>query len=311
VSRRLVPFFLIAVALVAAAGAWLSSIDAFAILRSDHQLTPTRARDLENGRVLFAIGGCVSCHGSPQSEDRVSLGGGKPLFTPFGTFYPPNISPDMTDGIGGWSEADFIRALREGTAPDGRPYYPAFPYPSYRGMSADDAADIFAYLKTLPPISGRAPPHDLPFPVSIRQGIGLWKLAFLTSSQITRDPTHPDAWNRGRFLVESVGHCGECHTPRTVFGTLDRSRALAGAPMLEGKGSAPNLTPDATGLKEWSEDDIASFLKDGLTPDGDSVGGSMTDVVKNTSALSDSDRAAIAAYLASLKPIKSDLKKKS
>ncbi len=283
----------------------LTTPEAYTALRGDHAHQPTRARDLENGQTLFHAGGCASCHAATDDESRTHLSGGKPLVTPFGTFYPPNISPDPDDGLGGWTEAQFIRAMREGTAPDGRPYYPAFPYTSYRGMTADDAADIFAYLKTLPALKGRAAEHQLAFPFSLRRGVALWKLAFLSNTVIAKDPKQSEAWNRGHRLVEGVGHCGECHTPRTIAASLDRSRAFAGAPALEGKGFAPNLTPHETGLQSWSSDEIASLLKDGFTPDADSVGGSMADVVRNTSTLTDADRLAMATYLKSLPPIPS------
>ena len=300
---RLIRSLFATVALAALGAYWLSGFDAYTVFRGDGRLTSSRPANAANGKVLFAAGGCFSCHASPSSPDRLHLGGGQPLKTPFGVFYPPNISPDPLDGIGRWTEVQFIRAMREGTAPDGHSYYPAFPYPSYRHMTPQDAADLFAFVKSLPPVSGRVPEHDLAFPYSVRRGLGLWKLAFLEGTVIDHDPARPAAWNRGRYLVEGVGHCVECHSPRSLAGTIIAEKRLSGGPNLEGKGFVPNLTPDKTGLSEWSEAEIASVLKDGFTPDFDSVGGAMADVVRNTAQLSDTDRMAIAVYLKSLPPI--------
>ena len=292
-----------AVVLAAFALYWLSDFDSYSVFRSDNRLTSSRAANLANGKILFAAGGCVSCHASPASEDRLHIGGGKPLKTPFGIFYPPNISPDPVDGIGNWTETQFIRALREGTAPDRHSYYPAFPYTSYRHLSPEDAADIFAYIKTLPALRGKAPDHDLAFPYSIRRGLVLWKLVFLNGTVIENDPSQSGPWNRGHYLVEGVGHCAECHSPRNLAGAVITEKRLSGGPNIEGKGFVPNLTPDKTGLADWSEAEIASLLKDGFTPDFDSVGGAMADVVRNTAELSDADRSSMAVYLKSLPPI--------
>jgi mono/diheme cytochrome c family protein len=293
-----------------AATYWLTDFDAHFAFFGDGKWKATRAADPVNGKTLYDAGGCVSCHSSGNSEDRVHLGGGKPLKTPFGTFYPPNISPDPQDGIGRWSEQNFIRAIRDGTAPDGRPYYPCFPYPSYRHLSPDDAADLFAYLKTLPAVKGKAPEHAIPFPYSIRRGLVLWKLAYLDGTVIEPVSTKSESWNRGRYLVEGIGHCAECHSPRNFAGAIIASKRLSGGPNPDGKGVVPNLTPDKTGLAEWSETDIANLLKDGFTPDFDSVGGSMAEVVRNTALLSDTDRMAMAIYLKSLPPVAGSIRSK-
>jgi len=300
---RLLRSLLAAAVLFGFALYWLSDFDSYSVFRSDDRLKSSRVADIANGKRLFAAGGCVSCHASPASDDRQHLGGGKPLKTPFGIFYPPNISPDLVDGIGHWTEAQFIRALREGTAPDRHSYYPAFPYTSYRHLSPEDAADIFAYIKTLPAVRGKTPDHDLAFPYSIRRGLVLWRLVFLNGTVIENEPRQSEAWNRGRYLVEGVGHCAECHSPRNLAGAIIPEKRLSGGPAVEGKGFVPNLTPDKTGLADWSEAEIASLLKDGFTPDFDSVGGAMADVVRNTAELSDSDRLSMALYLKSLRPI--------
>jgi mono/diheme cytochrome c family protein len=260
------------------------------------------APDLANGEVVFYAGGCTSCHAIPKQDDKRRLGGGFGLKSPFGTFYVPNISPHREDGIGGWSLAQFQRAMRGGVSPDGQHYYPAFPYTSFQRMTATDLRDLFGYLMTLPAVEGRVRDHDLPFPFNVRRGLGLWKLAFLDGAVFKPDPSKSASWNRGAYLVEGPGHCAECHSERNVFGAIPADRRFAGGPNPEGKGSVPNLTQDTSGLKDWSRADVEEVLSSGLTPTGDSVGSNMTDVVAHTSKLPDSDRAAIAEYILSLPP---------
>jgi mono/diheme cytochrome c family protein len=252
------------------------------------------------GRIVFFLAGCASCHMSPGQSDPLRLGGGQELKTPFGSFYPPNISPDRADGIGAWSAADFANALMAGVTPRGRHLYPAFPYPSYTRMSVKDVRDLYAFLKTTPPVSGRAPPNKLAFPFSIRRAVGVWKLLYMpaTSPPLTEDPAGPEA--RGRYLVEGPGHCGECHTPRTFLGGMIWSRRLTGAPLPDGKGKSRNIT--ATGLADWSESDIGYALSTGLTPSGDSLGGPMAEIVRNLAEVPQDDLAAIARYLKTFKP---------
>ena len=257
--------------------------------------------DLANGKEVFEAGGCVSCHAVPGQPDRNRLGGGLALRSPFGTFYAPNISSDPQDGLGAWTEAQFVTALTKGTSPDGQHYYPALPYTSYQRIRVGDVRDLFGYLKTLPPVPGRARGHDLHFPFTIRRGIGLWKLVFLDGRPFMPDPERSAVWNRGAYLVSGPGHCAECHSPRNVFGAVIASKRFAGAPSLDGKGFVPNITQQ--GLKDWSEKDIAYLLESGMTPDGDSVGSNMAEVVRNTAQLSVDDRAAIANYVKSLSPV--------
>jgi mono/diheme cytochrome c family protein len=257
--------------------------------------------DFANGKTMFEAGGCVSCHAIPNEADKQQLGGGLALHSPFGTFYVPNISPDAQDGIGSWTEAQFVTAMIKGTSPDGQHYYPAFPYTSYRRMKTDDLRDLFAHIKTLPPVKGKVRGHDLPLPFSIRRGVGLWKLLFLDGKMFEPDPTKSIAWNRGAYLVNGPSHCAECHSSRNVFGAIVLSQRFAGGPNPDGKGFIPNITQ--LGLKDWSEKDIAYLLQTGQTPDGDFVGSSMTDVVSNMAQLTPEDRAAIATYIKSLAPI--------
>ena len=278
----------------------LTSPAVYEALRGDGQLTASSStRDLERGKTLFTVGGCASCHMTPDQPDRTRLGGGLVLKTQFGNFNPPNISSDAKDGIGAWSEHDFIRAMREGISPDGRHYYPAFPYTSYRHMNPDDLADLFAYLKTLPGVEGRAPQHDLPFPFNIRRALGVWKLAFLNGSVV---PSKGSPLEQGRYLVEGPGHCAECHSPRNLLGAIRDELRYSGAPDAEGRGWVSNITPHERGIGAWSQDEIVELLKTGFTPEFDAVGGSMVDVVKNTSQLTDDDRKAMAEYLKSLPP---------
>jgi mono/diheme cytochrome c family protein len=257
--------------------------------------------DPANGRTMFEAGGCASCHARPGDNDRQRLGGGLALHSPFGTFYVPNISPDPHDGIGSWTEAQFATALLKGTSPNHEHYYPAFPYTSYQRMAIDDVRDLFAHLKTLPPVPGKARGHDLAFPFTIRWGIGLWKLLYFDGRAFRPDPTKDAVWNRGAYLVNGPGHCAECHSPRNRLGAVIAAQRFAGGPNPEGRGFIPNITQLA--LKDWSEKDIAYMLQTGQTPDGDFVGSSMADVVRNTAELSAEDRAAIAKYVKSLPPV--------
>jgi len=257
--------------------------------------------DLPNGKTLFIIGGCASCHATPEQKDRTLLGGGMALKSPFGTFYPPNISSDPNDGVGGWTPAQFVSAMHDGTGPGGHQLYPSFPYTSYQRMTFNDVRDLFAYLKTLPAVQGRAPAHDLPFPFNIRRTLGIWKLLFLDGLPFQPDPNKPEDWNRGAYLVNGPGHCAECHSPRNVLGGIIETQRFAGGPNPEGKGWVPNITQK--GLGDWSVKDIAWLLQSGMTPDGDSVGSTMTEVVRNTEQLSESDRRAMATYLKSLPPV--------
>lgn len=266
---------------------------------------PDAPGDPERGRIVFAIGGCASCHAAKgaEGEDRLRLGGGRRFETAFGTFVAPNISPDPATGIGGWSTADLANAMLAGVSPAGEHYYPSFPYASYARMAPADIADLKALLDTLPPVARPNEPHALPFPFSIRRGIGLWKRLHLDPAPVLALPGAPPETLRGRYLVEGPGHCGECHTPRGLTGGLDRSRWMAGGPNPDGPGRIPNVTPGDGGIGGWSAAEIADYLETGFTPDYDTVGGAMVEVVRNTAQLPPADRAAIAAYLKALPPL--------
>jgi mono/diheme cytochrome c family protein len=257
--------------------------------------------DLANGKTVFNAGGCASCHATPKQDDKTKLGGGLGIASPFGTFYVPNISPNPEDGIGKWTEAQFITALVKGTSPSGAHYFPAFPYTTYQRAKFSDLRDVFAYLKTLPPVVGKVRDHDLRFPFNQRWAVGGWKLLYLDSASLLPERDKSPAWNRGAYLVNALAHCAECHSPRDMFGGIIEAKRFAGGPTPDGKGWVPNITQKALG--KWSEKDIADLLDSGNTPDGDSVGGEMAAVVRNTAQLSADDRAAMAAYIKSLAPV--------
>lgn len=261
--------------------------------------------DAEAGEQMFWAAGCASCHARPGSEGaaQLELAGGVELNTAFGTFVTPNISPDPEAGIGKWSFADFANALQRGIDPEGRQLYPAFPYTSYARMKLSDVADLYAFMKTLPPVSSEPAASRIPFPYDIRRGIALWNTAFLREEPVIALPPDADEQlQRGRYLVEGPGHCGECHTPRNSIGATEYGKWLSGAPNPEGKGVIPNITPGEGGIGDWSASDIAYYLETGFTPDFDSVGGSMVEVQENMAKLPASDREAIAAYLKAVPP---------
>ncbi|MEM9277417.1 MAG: cytochrome c [Pseudomonadota bacterium] len=265
--------------------------------------------DVSKGKTVFWAGGCASCHASKDAEgdDKLLLGGNHQLVTPVGTFNVPNISPHPDYGIGSWTVEEFGNAMLFGTSPNGKHYYPAFPYTSYSGMDFEDIKHLWVFLKTLPSVETRNPPHSLSFPFNISRGTGLWKLLYLNASSVLNIDDDP-VLKRGQYLVEVLGHCGECHTPRGMggYGGLDKSNWLAGGPAPEGDGKIPNITPHESGIGSWSEDDIVYYLESGFTPDFDSVGGSMVSVQQNMAKLPKSDLEAIAQYLKAVPPVASN-----
>jgi mono/diheme cytochrome c family protein len=288
---------LLAAALIFVAGLgaywWLTAVP-----RMPAVIAPDRTPNLANGLTVFNAGGCSSCHAVPAQPDRLRLGGGLAITSPFGTFYAPNISSDPVDGIGKWSEAEFINAVTKGVSPAGYNYFPAFPYTTYQHAKVEDVRDLFAYLKTLTPVSGKARDHDVPFPFNIRRNIGIWKLLFMDGKPFMAAAVRSPQWDRGDYLVNALGHCAECHSPRNFLGGIIDAQRFAGGPNPEGEGWVPNITQK--GLGDWSQKDIAYFLETGELPEGDSAGGSMARVIKNTSQLGSEDRAAIAEYLKTL-----------
>jgi mono/diheme cytochrome c family protein len=266
-------------------------------------------RLIVRGAYLADAADCVACH-TDGGHNGPPYAGGRALATPFGTFYSPNITPDPETGIGRWSEAQFRRALRDGVRPDGKNYFPVFPYPSFTGITDDDIRAIWAYLRSLPVVRRADRPHDVGFPVSWRFLQDGWKLLFFTPGPFQPAPDRGAAWNRGAYLVTALAHCGECHTPRNWFGASETGRFLAGtADGPDGK-PVPNITPDRdTGIGNWSEADIVGLLTDGHTPEFDFVGGAMADIVKSTSRLTADDRRAIAVFLRSVPPVSTPKRK--
>ncbi len=296
---------ILAVIGIAAAGFWLLTMPQ---RLPDTAVAAASQGIAARGERIFWAGGCASCHAAAGSKgaERFRLGGGAPLKTPFGSFHAPNISPDPAVGIGRWTITDFANAMQRGVDPEGRHLYPAFPYAAYQRMTKGDVADLFAFLKTLPPVATAAPDNDLAFPFSIRRGIGLWKRTVMADAgPVIALPTgQPAAVNLGQYLVEGPGHCGECHTQRKLrgLGGLDTGHWLGGAASVDGPGKVPNITPGKTGIGSWSAGEIADYLATGFTPDYDSVGGSMVEVQANMAKLTPDDRAAIAAYLKAIPP---------
>jgi mono/diheme cytochrome c family protein len=261
-----------------------------------------QAGAIERGAYLAAAAGCDQCH-TDKAEGAHPYAGGRRFVSEFGVVVTPNITPDRATGIGAWSEADFVRAMRWGIAPDGSHYVSAFPYPYFARLTDRDLADLKAYLDSLAPVSQRLPEaaEALALFERARAAVGT-ALASLSAGASGAALTGDPAVARGAYLAATVGHCGACHTPRTWLGEPDSSRELAGsAGGWFGGPKAPNITPDEkTGIGGWSEADILTLLKDGQTPDNDFVGGSMAEIVRNTARLTEEDRRAIAAYLKSL-----------
>jgi mono/diheme cytochrome c family protein len=255
---------------------------------------PAQAQgDARSGEYLAKAAGCVGCH-TETKAGAVPFAGGRALETPFGTFFGPNITPDRQTGIGNWGEGDFKRALRFGERPDGAHYFPSFPYPSFTGMSDKDIQDLWAYFRALPPTNQANRDHVLKFPYNLRFLVGGWKMMFFKPGPVQTAAPAADPVTRGAYLVNVLGHCGECHTPRNFLGGPDNKALLAGAVMPNGK--VPNLTP--TRLKRWSDADLTDYLKTGTAPNGDVVVDPMSEVITNTtSQLTPQDLAAMVAYL--------------
>lgn len=284
----------------AAVAAWLLSPS-----RSDVEIPPgISSADqgmVERGAYLVRAAGCVTCHWNKKGGGR-PFEGGLALKTPFGTFVSPNLTPDESTGIGRMSDEDFVRALTQGENRHGEDLYPVFPYTTYARMTVEDALAIKAYLSSLAPSRTAVHTHDLSFPFSWRAMLKGWKLLFFSGAEpLTDDPTRDAVWNRGRYLVEALGHCGECHTPRGAFGQADTGQHLRGNPDGPDGWKVPALVGRRSELASWSVEEIAEYLKSGSKPDFDSAQGPMADVIEDgTQHLTDEDRRAIALYLQSL-----------
>jgi len=251
---------------------------------------------VERGQYLVRAGGCFSCHTAKGGE---KLAGGRPLTTPFGTFYSPNITPDPDTGIGRWADAQFLRALRDGVRPDGANYFPVFPYPSFTGITDSNALAMKAYLFSLPPVHQKNRPHDVPFPISLRWLQTGWELLFFTPGPFQSAPDRSVAYNRGAYLVTALAHCGECHTPRNLLGATQLGQQLAATPDGPDGQLVPNITPDpTTGIGRWDKDDVVELLRTGATPEQSRVKGAMREVIEDgLKYLTKDDLRAIADYL--------------
>jgi len=259
---------------------------------------------LKRGEYLFYASGGCGCHVRPKSDDK-TLSGGRALKTPFGVYYSSNITSDKDAGIGGWSADDFYNAMTHGVRPDGANLFPTFPYTSFTHMRRADVYDLQRYVATLPPSPRRNQEPGAPFPFNIRAAITPWKWLFLDAREFSPDPTKSAEWNRGAYLATAIGHCTECHSPRNLLGAVVKSRYLGGA--AEGpEGKVPNITPAAKGIGNWDVSDIVTYMKTGMTPDGDFAGGIMAELIDDGyQHMTDEDLQAIAVYLKSVPPLDS------
>ena len=274
--------------------AWLVLCSAFAPFPALAEPAPPEV--VAHGKSLVEASDCATCH---TADPQRPFAGGKRIDTPFGAIYSPNLTPDRETGIGDWSDADFVRALRFGVAPDSSRYYPAFPYPYFTKFTRGDILAIRAYLSTLTPFRNEEPPPALRFPLNFRVVMRVWNYFFFKPGILEPDQQKDIDWNRGRYLVEGAGHCGACHTPKNMFGADRRSRAFAGGRV--GDWFAPRLDGAArSGLKSWSVDDIVEYLQSGRNARSHADGLMAEVVVNSTSKISDGDARAIAVYLKSL-----------
>jgi len=255
--------------------------------------------DAKRGLYISKAAGCLGCH-TEAKPDAQPYAGGRALNTPFGTFFGPNITPHPQAGIGRWSEQDFIRAMRQGVRPDGAHYYPAFPYSSFTQATDQDLRDLWAYLRSIPQSGRASPPHELGVLFRWRWLVWGWKRLFFSPGAFKPDAARNQTINRGAYLVNALGHCGECHTPRNFLGGPKKERQLAGAKV--GEATATNLTP--TRLKKFSDEYLREVLQTAMTPEGDVLSEAMGEVVQNTtSQLTRQDLDALIAYLRSLPPL--------
>ena len=279
---------------------------ALALMMLSSPGTADEGDSVGRGEYLVRAGGCISCHTAPGGQQ---LAGSRALATPFGTFYTPNITPDPETGIGRWTDAQFLRALREGVRPDGANYFPVFPYSSFTGITDSDALAIKAYLFSLPAVRRQNRPHDVPFPFSWRFLQTGWKLLFFTPGPFHPEPERSAAYNRGAYLVTALAHCGECHTPRNFLGATRSGQGLSGTSDGPDGQLVPNITPDpGTGIGKWEKEDVVELLRTGTTPEQSKVKGAMRETIEDgLKYLSDGDLEAIADYLLAQPPIVHDV----
>jgi len=281
----------VAIIALAASLATLGAVGAARAIAHDSE----HAR-IARGRYLAQAGDCAACHTAVGGRPYA---GNRPVPTPFGTIYASNLTPDRETGIGGWTDDDFWRAMHEGRRPNGDHLYPAFPYPWFTHLSHDDVLAIKAFLDTLPPVrqSVRAP--DLPWPMSMRASVAGWNLLFFHEGELASDPFRSAEWNRGQYLVEGLGHCSACHSPKNVLGGVKRDARFEGG-MGEGWFATSLRRTPGEGLGDWSVDDIVTYLKSGANARARALGPMAEVVEHSTQHLSDADLHAIAVYLKDL-----------
>ncbi len=270
----------------------------------------TDDRLVKQGEYVFHAAGCYGCHTDEKHAGK-PLAGGRALATPFGIFYAPNITPDAQTGIGRWREQDFIRALREGRNPAGANYYPSFPYPSYTKLTDKDLHALWIFLKVQSPVQQANRKHELKWFAPARSFVDLWKGLYFKPGAYKPDAAKSVAWNRGAYLAEAAAHCGECHTPRSALGGSKSGMHYAGTRDGPDDSVVPNITPDKkTGIGRWRVSELAEYLETGLTPDGDSAGDLMAEVIDNgLQHLRKDDLAAIAEYVLSRPPLEHSVRK--
>jgi mono/diheme cytochrome c family protein len=298
-GRSAVAAFALLVVIGAAAFLWLTRPRPLAATALP-DLTPDPSR----GEVLFHAGSCGSCHRAADGAAGAAEGlpaGSAALATPVGTFYPGNLTPDPETGIGRWSEIDFVNAMSRGLSPDGAHYFPVFPYTSYATMPIEDVLDLHAYLMSLPPVHSPARGPDVPILGLARRGVGLWKRMALDTRRFEPDPARSESWNRGAYLTNGPGHCGECHTPRNWMMIPDRSRHMAGGPHPAEEGDVPSLRGLLARKRYKDVGDLTLALQYGETFGYDKLSsGGMADIQMNLAKLPQSDVGAISEYLLSL-----------
>jgi mono/diheme cytochrome c family protein len=265
---------------------------------------------LEKGRQVFLAANCQTCHTDGDNGGK-PLSGGRELVSEFGTYYSPNITPDVATGIGSWTDEDFVRALRDGISPDGHYYYPSFPFTSYTKMRQADMLALKAYLFSQPAVKRKNLEHKLPFYMRIVPSAKIWSKRYFQPGEYQDDSSQSAQWNRGAYLVQAMGHCIECHTPRKALGVMIEDKLYAGVQDLGGE-VVPNITSHKkTGIGRWSVDDIVYYFQSGLSLSGDTAGGKMAGIIDDSlSKLPESDQQAMAVYMKSLKPVENQINKK-
>ncbi|NRG18792.1 cytochrome c [Rhizobiales bacterium] len=256
-----------------------------------------RSGNPQKGAYLARMAGCIGCH-TDSENSGAPLAGGVALKTDFGTFHSPNLTTDKEHGIGAWTVNDFAKAVRQGISPEGKPYYPAFPYAFYSRLTDQDIADLWAAFQTVPPVAVPSKPQDLVPPFNFRPALKLWRGMFFRPEPYKPDRAKSDLWNRGKYIVEGPAHCGACHTPRNAMGARQVEQRLHGADGLPGGGKSPPITKAHLRQNGWTVETLKYALKTGILPNGDVFGGSMGEVVRDgTAFLSEQDLRAISIYL--------------